>query len=225
VTVASEHAVDAYCASCDQDVEADAQTGRCSKCGKLATTHLPVRSLGEIRRDAGMKDHARAVVAPFDPTRTVARSTASQYDSEPPAALSAPDLTRFRLPSSRPTQKWLEATRALLEGFTVSAAEAEQKAAALEAKIADQVAELKAEAMRLRNSARVITQLLEQVGVEAPVQVQFHKRVKSGPKPAGAWSQRHERCIDCGTTDRPHLAHGRCAACDVRWRKQSKANA
>lgn len=39
----------------------------------------------------------------------------------------------------------------------------------------------------------------------------------------GRWSARHDldACIDCGTTDRPHLAHGRCSRCDARNRRHA----
>lgn len=31
-----------------------------------------------------------------------------------------------------------------------------------------------------------------------------------------AWSKAHACCVDCGTTERPHLARGLCAACYAR---------
>lgn len=34
--------------------------------------------------------------------------------------------------------------------------------------------------------------------------------------PFGAWSQRYERCVCCGSTERPHEGYGRCARCRVR---------
>lgn len=227
--------VDAYCASCDEDGVADAQTGRCGKCGKLATTHLPTRSLGEIRRDAGMgyRNSPSAGYRP-DPTRTAldnatarqqAGMPASQHDSKPapaPAVLSPappPDLTRFKLPSSAPTRRWFEATRALGVGLTAAAIAAEQKAAALEAKIAEQVAEFKAEAMRLRNSARVITQLLEQVGLEAeaPQAARPHRATRSRPS-GSPWAKTRDggvftACRTCGRSDVKHKAKGLCSVC------------
>lgn len=32
------------------------------------------------------------------------------------------------------------------------------------------------------------------------------------------WSRRFDLCIDCGRKDRPHVARGRCTACDTKWR-------
>ena len=32
------------------------------------------------------------------------------------------------------------------------------------------------------------------------------------------WARDYDACIDCGTTERPHVAHGRCKRCDDRWR-------
>lgn len=34
------------------------------------------------------------------------------------------------------------------------------------------------------------------------------------------WARRHDHCVDCETTDRPHLAQGRCARC--YWRVKAK---
>ncbi|HXI96322.1 MAG TPA: hypothetical protein VNG04_09355 [Candidatus Acidoferrum sp.] len=239
---ANGRVIDVYCVGCGEEGEADAQTGRCLKCGKQAvqtTTQAQVDRNNHLTHSSPSAAY-RVAATPFDASRSVAAVRQAhltgpaqqvvlehaldrhRHEAADSAPL-APDLTRFRLPSSRPTHRWLETTRALLEGFTASAAEAETKAAALEAKIHDQVAELKAEAMRLRNSARVIGQLLEQIGVEAPVlQTPPPKRAKSGPKPAGAWSLHHPRCIDCGTTDKPHVANGRCRVCDGRWRARPK---
>jgi predicted Zn-ribbon and HTH transcriptional regulator len=33
------------------------------------------------------------------------------------------------------------------------------------------------------------------------------------------WSRQHDRCLDCGTTERKHEAHGRCTRCFSRWRR------
>jgi hypothetical protein len=30
------------------------------------------------------------------------------------------------------------------------------------------------------------------------------------------WSKAHARCVECGTTDKPHKGHGLCAACYLR---------
>jgi hypothetical protein len=32
------------------------------------------------------------------------------------------------------------------------------------------------------------------------------------------WAANHNACIDCGTTERPHRAGGRCKRYDDRWR-------
>jgi hypothetical protein len=36
------------------------------------------------------------------------------------------------------------------------------------------------------------------------------------------WSFDYDACIDCGATDRPHRANGRCKRCDDRWRYRSR---
>jgi hypothetical protein len=33
------------------------------------------------------------------------------------------------------------------------------------------------------------------------------------------WAWGHDRCVDCGTTGRPHICHGRCSRCYHRQRK------
>jgi hypothetical protein len=35
----------------------------------------------------------------------------------------------------------------------------------------------------------------------------------------GRWSRAHDRCIDCGTTERHHGGQGRCWQCRYRHRK------
>ncbi len=37
---------------------------------------------------------------------------------------------------------------------------------------------------------------------------------------AGQWSRKHGRCIECGTNDRPHYAHGLCNRCYMRLYKR-----
>ena len=32
------------------------------------------------------------------------------------------------------------------------------------------------------------------------------------------WAAEHDACIDCGTAEQPHRAHGRCTRGDDRWR-------
>lgn len=38
---------------------------------------------------------------------------------------------------------------------------------------------------------------------------------------SGRWSRDHDRCVDCTTTNRPHMADGRCARCYNRHRYQT----
>ncbi|MCA1669689.1 MAG: HNH endonuclease [Thermomicrobia bacterium] len=33
------------------------------------------------------------------------------------------------------------------------------------------------------------------------------------------WSRKHDRCVKCGTTERPHNARGLCCNCYVYWRR------
>lgn len=35
------------------------------------------------------------------------------------------------------------------------------------------------------------------------------------------WSSNADACVDCGTTERPHEAKGRCHRCYIRWRYQT----
>lgn len=39
------------------------------------------------------------------------------------------------------------------------------------------------------------------------------------------WSVKYERCQECGQTDSPHNAHGRCSRCTVRLRDQARRQA
>lgn len=36
----------------------------------------------------------------------------------------------------------------------------------------------------------------------------------------GRWSRKHDACVNCGTSDRPHLALGLCQSCHTRQRRQ-----
>ena len=36
------------------------------------------------------------------------------------------------------------------------------------------------------------------------------------------WVRSHHACLDCGTSERPHRANGRCKRCDDRWRYRTK---
>jgi hypothetical protein len=42
--------------------------------------------------------------------------------------------------------------------------------------------------------------------------------VSEGGQRVSRWSAHYDACIDCGTTERPHRASGRCKRCDDRWR-------
>jgi len=39
---------------------------------------------------------------------------------------------------------------------------------------------------------------------------------------AGRWARNYDACIDCSTSERPHIAHGRCKRCDDHRRYVSK---
>lgn len=41
----------------------------------------------------------------------------------------------------------------------------------------------------------------------------------------GQWSLQHDRCVNCGTTDRPHVSKGRCVRCDNAARAQLRPRA
>jgi hypothetical protein len=34
------------------------------------------------------------------------------------------------------------------------------------------------------------------------------------------WSRKHNACVECGTTDRPHAKGGRCRLCHARWTRR-----
>jgi hypothetical protein len=52
-------------------------------------------------------------------------------------------------------------------------------------------------------------------------QVNIERRKKPDRVP-GREATRSDACIDCGTTERPHRAHGRCKRCDDCWRYQKR---
>jgi ribosomal protein L32 len=51
--------------------------------------------------------------------------------------------------------------------------------------------------------------------IQRPVK---HARVSKPPSKLNLWAQAYDVCIDCGTMERSHRAHGRCKRCDDRWR-------
>src|SRR5262249_39809884 len=59
--------------------------------------------------------------------------------------------------------------------------------------------------------------------LEAKHQITLERRKKPVRK-QGRWASQFDACIDCGTTDRPHRAHGRCKRCDDRWRYRGTPN-
>lgn len=50
-----------------------------------------------------------------------------------------------------------------------------------------------------------------------PVAIRWSK-----PRSAKKWSNKHAHCVDCGTTEKPHEAHGQCSACYRRQRYSSR---
>lgn len=41
--------------------------------------------------------------------------------------------------------------------------------------------------------------------------------------PEGKWARKHDKCIDCGTTDKYHQCQGRCYACESIFRRRRNA--
>jgi hypothetical protein len=95
--------IDVYCVTCGEDGQADADTGKCVKCGRqtIRTTRETLAVGQQIIRGNG--------TAPVAPTTT-------------PKPL--------KLTSTPATQRWIEQTTALAESFSKVAAEASERAAA-----------------------------------------------------------------------------------------------
>lgn len=148
------------CANCD--CENDAGARYCSACG-WSPEFSPQR-MDQFVTSLPKK----ADVIALRPRRGRQAPQTSTQRHEGTALHPAPPGPRFTLPTSQPTRRWIEATRALEASFTAAAAEAEKKAADLAKRVETQIAAHKAEAARLRNAALVFTQLLQQVGIDAP---------------------------------------------------------
>lgn len=69
-------------------------------------------------------------------------------------------------------------------------------------------------------------------GAEVDTNVAFAAKTVNKPAPAlhyrlpeGKWAKEHDRCIECGRTDRPHMAKGLCKPCyatDAKRRSRGK---
>lgn len=57
---------------------------------------------------------------------------------------------------------------------------------------------------------------------EGPASTDRPKRAANASLPAGRWSRKFDACIKCGRTEVRHVANGRCASCDKRWREAGK---
>lgn len=152
--------------------QADAQTGRCLNCGKVAVSpgiaaefSHPV--LGQSRPSpsgAYRNGHDKPAAAPEPQIGEAAPATVDSVALAPPLtqAESAPTLAArrmevgFVLPESRETTSWLALTRALREQLLARADKAEQQAS-----------ELRAEAERCRETAAAFGSLLEQLSWRA----------------------------------------------------------
>jgi hypothetical protein len=220
--------------SCVLDREIDEQTGRCLKCG-----HQVVKASAEPKADRNAGAPARSPsqayrdpLAPFDRNASVAavnglapaavnaaiaekpaiadvpapHPTPEARDARPPA-----EIPPSAASAGAPSAAWFTETRALAQSFIAAAESAEQHATDATA----QAAKFKGETAALRRSAAVFTQLLGQVPAGLTADEKPHK---TGTLPPGAWSLKHARCIDCGTSERPHVANGRCRICDGKWR-------
>jgi uncharacterized paraquat-inducible protein A len=42
---------------------------------------------------------------------------------------------------------------------------------------------------------------------------------------SGRWSRKYDKCLECGTTERPHYAKGLCARCYMRLYKRRQRQA
>lgn len=229
----------AFCSSCVLDREIDPQTGRCLTCGyqaaKLSTEPkhngndgAPPRAPSRAYRDLSAPFNAansvavvaaQPVVEEPKETATVRPSTdrtvSAVASAEAPAAAAPPPPPPPppTAPTNGPSPQWLSETRALAERFTAEAKSADRRA---EEALAQAQAH-KAEAARLRKSAAVFTQIL---GALPDADSKAGPPAASTPngKTAKRWATLHDHCIDCGKTDQPHAAHGRCRDCDRRWR-------
>ena len=250
--MATETAVHCICAR--EDVEVDEQTGRCLRCGKPAREAFLTGAVRDRNNGAGPRSPSQAyrsrvdvlkqATAPFDASRSVAAVAPStppdpkpepepddldlQAEPEelPPAALQPATGPAPAPEPGRPDRAWMEATRALADGFLrradledVAAADARATAAAHTV-----------EATRLRKRAALFTQLLQAIGTDVEPEPELSNaaaehsaNIPTAAHPTGRWWSRNsavqvDACIDCGRADIPHCANGRCRVCDGRWR-------
>lgn len=230
----------AFCSSCVLDIDVDPQTGRCLTCGYQAVKKggdPPSIATNGVVHNALPRAHAAAgVAAPFDPKRSVALLGLNKVEQQPPSAPPlAIEVAPERLAAivergdeisrshgvdlseeDHPPKRWIDDTRALIAGLQERAAAADrrQEDAQAAAKVAAD------EAARHRKRARSFSLMLQQLGIEdpeaaAPVQ---GTSVAAATRWSGKSSVQVDACIDCGKSDTPHCANGRCRSCDGRWR-------
>lgn len=84
--------------------------------------------------------------------------------------------------------------------------------------LAEEEAELYARLERVRSTRERLGQVVaifEAPTAAAPSPATGERR--RGPAPlAGRWSRKHEACVICGRSDRPHKSGGRCSGCDSK---------
>lgn len=111
------------------------------------------------------------------------------------------------LPSIKQSGAWSRATDDLLAALEV------EEAAAIAA--FDAVRERARVAKRAANAMR---QLRAMVRVEGDTPT----RKPPTQSTSGRWSRKYDACVNCGTMEVKHLAHGRCQKCHWYWEKQGQ---
>lgn len=234
MTASRTATVDVYCVSCGEDGEADAQTGRCLRCGKPAiqqttqatldrNAHLTHSSPSAAYRSP-VEPFPLAARAPNPPGAALPEQGAGSMTAIVPPPSPQPECIPAAAPASapgRPPREWIDATRALGEGLLTAAADEDRQADDARATAAAH----HTQAIGLRKRAAIFTQLLMAADVEFTFEPVAAPTAPASP-PGTRWSKNSavqvDACIDCGRADIPHIANGRCRPCDGRWRAARK---
>lgn len=108
------------------------------------------------------------------------------------------------LPSGPEMRRWIERTRAERAALQERAERVREKFEPIRKELAG-----------IERSIKVLDHFLSQVTVEdAPATATRSSSRRGRPLlPPGQWSRKHDRCLDCGTTERKHKAQGYCTVC------------
>lgn len=197
--------IDVYCASCGEDGQADATTGKCVRCGRHPIA-VPATQDTLAREKFGGGGSVNGFAASTNGTHTITPAAA-------PAA--APAQSTVKLPNTPQMRRWLDATTALHADLVSSAQEASKRAKAIQA-----------ESDMAQKTAGVFSQLLRQLELASPASTTIgplRNITRAGEK---RWSRgsavQVDACIDCDRDSIKHVANGRCAKCDRVWRNAQK---